>query len=89
MNRSVLAAFRAIGLALDGADESVSADLRLTLMTLTSYAERRDFAHTCAAAGRSRRERQALADAENWYRRLPPSVQWRDQDGKRTVRRRH
>ncbi len=88
MTTSVWAAFRTIGRALDGANETASADLRLTLMTRTSYAERRDFAHTCAAAGRSRRERQALADADNWYRRLPPSVQWRDQEGKRTVRRR-
>ncbi len=77
MDSSVIEGLRTIGESLDAAAPDVVADLRFTLMTLGSYAQRRDLAADSGRSGRVRVAKEALREAERWYARLPRAVRWR------------
>jgi hypothetical protein len=76
MDPVVIAAVRTIGQALDSAKATTVGELRFVVMTLSSYAQRRDLAMDRAASNRAAAEEAQVA-ADTWYRRLPPALQWR------------
>ncbi len=86
MDDSVIAAVRTIGEALDSGNVPAVGELRSVLMTLSSYAQRREFAVDRAAAGRVALAEDAQSDADAWYQRLPISLRWRGEKGGRAAR---
>jgi hypothetical protein len=70
-------ALRSIGEALDSEDLQLVSDLRLALMTLSSYAQRREWGLDRALRGQAKTADGAWRDGERWFVLLPDRVQWR------------
>lgn len=77
MDERLIAAVRSIGEALDAGDGRVVGDLRFVLMTLSSYAQRREFGLESEVRGKPDDAEEARDDAERWFVRLPGECQWR------------
>jgi hypothetical protein len=77
MDEGLVAAVRSIGEALDAGDARVVGDLRFVLMTLSSYAQRRELGLERETGGKANGAEKARRDAERWFVRLPSACRWR------------